>query len=78
MRIETEIFKFQLLIREHEKQLNVKCEERSALRDKLAAKNSEFSDISEGNSRLLKLWKNVVLLVSNRDEKCSRLKIEFE
>ena len=78
MRLENEVFKFDLLIKDYENQLKIKCDERSSLRGKLDALNSEFANLSAENSRLLKLWKNVVSMVSERDDKCSRLKIELE
>lgn len=78
MKLENEIFKFELLIRDHKDQVDSTCDELQAVQKKLARQNSDFVDSSQENTRLIKLWKNVVFLISRRDEKYSDLKNDLE
>lgn len=78
MKLENEIFKLRLFINDHKEQLYLKCNALVVIQEKVGVKNSDVFDSSQENARLIKLWKNVVFLVSRRDEKYSEIKKDLE
>lgn len=78
MRLENEIFKEKMEIENYEKQIKDACAQLATLQAKLNEKENEFQKESEDNKRLLKLWQDLVYMVSKRDEKCSEMKKQLE
>lgn len=78
MKLENQIFKLRLFINDHKEQLDLKCNALVVIQEKVSLKNSDVLDSSEENARLIKLWKNVVFLVSRRDERYSEIKKDLE
>lgn len=78
MKLENEVFKNELLIKSYKEQIDAKCENLAKLQKDLASKNCIFENVLQDNSQLLKVWKNMVSLISKRDEEYSNLKMQLE
>lgn len=78
MKLENEVFKNELLIKSYKEQTDAQCESLAKLQKELESKNCIFENILQDNSQLLKVWKNMVLLISKRDEEYSNLKMQLE
>lgn len=78
MKLENEVFKNELLIKSYKEQTDAQCENLAKLQKELESKNCTFENVLQDNSQLLKVWKNMVALISKRDEEYSNLKMQLE
>lgn len=78
MKLENEIFKFEILIKEYEKQLTEKGDTLTSLQIIIDSKNTDINEITDDNNRLLKIWKHVVFLIEKQDEEYTILKEKYE
>lgn len=78
MKLENEVFKNEILIKNYKEQTDTECENLEKLQKDLDSKNCFFENVLQDNSQLLKVWKNMVSLISKRDEEYSNLKMQLE
>ncbi|XP_065223460.1 coiled-coil domain-containing protein 40-like [Planococcus citri] len=78
LKLENEVFKVQMQIELYKTQIKTACSELVVLKETISERENEFQIESQDNANLLNIWKNLVDLVSKRDQKYSDFKKEFE
>lgn len=78
MKLENEIFRLDLLVKEYKEKLKFKNAELSKLQENLSSENLKLKNISDDNVRLLKTWEHTISVAGKRDELYSTLKARLE